>query len=256
MNIKQIMQQFLVFVFFILLWKFFIYALNLREFILPQPETVLTTYISMVFSYLFLKHTLITLVEILAGFFLGSLAGIFLGYFIGKFDSVEKILSPYLVALQVIPVIAIAPLLIIWFGFDIESKIIICALIVFFPILINTISGINAIDDKRVDLFRTLGASKLQIFFKLELPSAAPMLFAGFKIGITLAVIGAIVGEFVGSSSGLGYLIMQGSGLMNMPKVFAVLMQLAIVGLLLYSIISYLEKILMPWYFLKNKQVK
>lgn len=254
MNKKQTLQQLIVFALFILAWKIFIFVLDIKEFILPQPETVFVAYLSMISSYLFLKHTAITVIEILAGFILGSLIGIFWGYIIGKSDAIEKILSPYLIALQVIPVIAIAPLLIIWFGFGIESKIIICALIVFFPVLINTISGINTVDEKKVDLFRTLGASKLQVFCKLELQSAAPTLFAGFKIGITLAVIGAIVGEFVGSSSGLGYLIIQGTGLMNMPKVFAVLVQLAIVGLVLYSAISHLEKISLPWYFLKNKQ--
>lgn len=254
MNTRQLFQQIFVFIIFISFWKILIYSTSIKEFILPQPETIFKTYISMASDGLLWKHTFVTLEETLAGFIIGSIIGIFLGYLIGKSEVIERTISPYVIALQTVPIIAIAPLIIIWFGFGIESKIIICTLIVFFPILVNTISGMNAIDDKKVDLFKTSGASKSQIFFKLEIPSIAPMLFAGFKIGITLAVIGAVVGEFVGSSSGLGYLVMQASGLMNMPKVFAALLQLAIMGLLLYSLVSLLERSLVPWSASKNKQ--
>ena len=138
-------------------------------------------------------------------------------------------------------------------SFGIESKVVICALIVFFPILVNTIAGVKAIDKNLSRLFKILGAGRFQTFLKLEIPSILPILFVGFKIGITLAVIGAVVGEFVGANAGLGYLTIYASGLMDTPTVFAALIQLALLGITLYAIICLLERLLIPWYILETK---
>ena len=252
-NLKTLFRQVLVFVIFILLWKFVIYIFGFQEFILPSPESILKEYISLAKSGLLLKHTLITLNETLLGFFIGSIIGIFLGYIIAKSKTLEQVLSPYVVAIQTVPVIALAPLIVIWFGFGIESKVVICALIVFFPILVNTIVGVKAIDKNLSRLFKILGAGRFQTLLKLEIPSILPILFAGFKIGITLAVIGAVVGEFVGANAGLGYLTIYASGLMDTPTVFAALIQLALLGITLYAIICLLERLLIPWHVLETK---
>ena len=212
-----------------------------------MPETIFKEYISLIKSGLLFKHTLTTLNETLLGFFIGSVIGIFLGYIIAKSKTLEQVLSPYVVAIQTVPVIALAPLIVIWFGFGIESKVVICALIVFFPILVNTIAGMKSIDKNLLRLFKILGANKTQTFLKLEIPSILPILFAGFKIGITLAVIGAVVGEFVGANAGLGYLTIYASGLMDTATVFASLIQLALMGIILYTTICLIEKILIPW---------
>ncbi len=252
-NLKTLFQQVSVFVVFILLWKFVIYIFGFQEFILPSPESILKEYASLAKSGVLLKHTLITLNETLLGFFIGSVIGISLGYIIAKSKTLEQVLSPYVVAIQTVPVIALAPLIVIWFGFGIESKVVICSLIVFFPILVNTIAGVKAVDKNLLRLFKILGATKIQTLLKLEIPSILPILFAGFKIGITLAVIGAVVGEFVGANAGLGYLTIYASGLMDTPTVFAALVQLALLGITLYAIICLLERFLIPWYVLETK---
>ncbi len=252
-NLKTFFQQISVFIIFILLWKFVIHIFHFPVFILPSPESIFSEYISLLKSGLLLKHTLITLNETLLGFFIGSAIGIFLGYIIAKSKTLEQVLSPYVVAIQTVPVIALAPLVVIWFGFGIESKVVICALIVFFPILVNTIAGIKSVDKNLLRLFKILGATKLQTLSKLEIPSILPILFAGFKIGITLAVIGAVVGEFVGANAGLGYLTIYASGLMDTATVFAALVQLALLGILLYAIICLVERLLIPWHILETK---
>ena len=252
-NPKILFQQISVFIIFILLWKFVIYFFKFQEFILPAPERIFREYISLFENGLLLKHTLITLNETLFGFLIGSLIGIFLGYIIAKSKTLEQVLSPYVVAIQTVPIIALAPLIVIWFGFGIESKVIICALIVFFPILVNTIAGVKSVDKNLLRLFEILGATKKQTFLILEIPSILPILFAGFKIGITLAVIGAVVGEFVGANAGLGYLTIYASGLMDTPMVFAALIQLALLGILLYAIICLAERLLIPWHILEIK---
>ena len=139
----------------------------------------------------------------------------------------------------------------IWFGFGIESKIVIGALVVFFPIVVNTITGVKSVDRNLLRLFKILGATRYQIFSKLEIPSALPILFAGFKIAITLAVIGAVVGEFAGANAGLGYLTIYAAGLMDTPTVFVALTQLALLGIILYAIICLAENIVIPWHTLK-----
>ena len=254
MNRKTIFQQVLVFIFFVLLWKSIIFIFKFPEFILPQPETVFIEWYLLLKSGLLLDHTLVTLYETLAGFIIGVLLGLIPGYFIAKSKQVEQTLSSYLVALQTAPKIALAPLIVIWFGFGPLSKIVIVALIVFFPILVNTIVGIRSVDKNLLDLMKISGATRLQIFRLVELPAALPVLFAAFKTGITLAVIGAVVGEFVGANSGLGYLTIYAAGLMNTPQVFVAILQLTVLGIVLYLIIDVLENLIIPWY--KNKGEK
>jgi NitT/TauT family transport system permease protein len=157
------------------------------------------------------------------------------------------LIGPYLAAAQSIPAVAIAPLLIIWFGSGQLSKVLICALIVFFPVLVNTIVGIRSVDPGLKMLMRSLRANRWQTFVMLEVPAALPVLLGGLKIGVVLAVIGAVVGEFVGADRGLGYLINLSKGLFNTPLMFAALITLSVISLTLYVIVSGLEYWLLAW---------
>lgn len=248
MNKKTIVLQSMVFILFIFIWKIAIFVFNFPEFILPQPETVFLSWITLFKSGQLLKHTGVTLYETLAGFVLGALLGIIPGYFIAKSKETEQILSPYLVALQTAPKIALAPLIIMWFGFGALSKIAIAALIVFFPILLNTVVGMRSVDKNLLDLMKILKASKAQVFLLIELPFSLPVLFAAFKTGITMAIIGSVIGEFVGSNAGLGYLIIYAAGIMDTTTVFLAIMQLTLLGIILYLIIDFLEGVIIPWY--------
>ena len=182
-----------------------------------------------------LTNALVTLYEVLIGLILGSVVAMGLGYLLAKSRLMEKLLSPYLVASQAIPVVAIAPLLVIWFGPGIFSKILICSLTVFFPVLVNTMIGFRAVPENLRDLMRSLRATRWQKLRLLEIPAALPVLFGGLRIGATLSVIGAVVGEFVGSDRGLGFLINVGRGQFDTALVFVAIFTLILMALLLYG---------------------
>ena len=194
-----------------------------------------------------LRHTLVTLSEVLLGLAFGAVFALLLGYGLAKSSTLERALSPYIVASQSIPIVAIAPLLVIWFGPGQISKVMICALIVFFPILINTIVGVRTVPAELYDLMHSLRATNTQVFWKLEVPAAMPVLMGGLKIGATLAVIGAVVGEFIGADQGLGFLINLGDGLYDTPLVFVAVITLVAMALALYAIVTMLERRLLAW---------
>ena len=193
------------------------------------------------------RHALVTLSEVLAGLALGAVSASLLGYGLAKSSTLEHALSPYIVASQSIPIVAIAPLLVIWFGPGRLSKVLISALIVFFPVLINTIVGVRTVPTELYDVMRSLRATKAQIFRKLEVPAATPVLLGGLKIGATLSVIGAVVGEFVGSDQGLGFLINVGNGLYDTPLVFVAVITLVAMALVLYGLVAMLERKVLAW---------
>jgi NitT/TauT family transport system permease protein len=170
-----------------------------------------------------------------------------LGYGLAHFPIAERLLAPYIVASQSVPVVAIAPLLVIWFGTGLLSKIFVCALTVFFPILINTIVGVRSVERDLRDLMRTLEASRWQMIWLLEVPAALPTLLAGLKVGATLAVIGAVVGEFVASDRGLGYLLKQGQQLYDTPLIFVGIGTLMLLAQSLYGIVALIERLLLHW---------
>ena len=232
---------------FVLLWKVIIKLGNYPTFILPSPGRVATTFAGTVTDGTLWHHALATLSEVFLGLALGLVVATVLGYFLAKNQVIERLLAPYLVALQSVPVVAIAPLLVIWFGSGQTSKVLVCALIVFFPILINTIVGVRSVDEDLRDLMRSLQASKWQTFYMLDLPAALPVLFGGLKIGVTLAVIGAVVGEFVGADRGLGFLINQARGLFNTPLVFVAIFSLVAIALILYGLVTLFESWLLRW---------
>ncbi len=228
--------------FAIFAWQIIVRLSGLPRFILPAPYDVWMRLLKALADGSLLHHTSVTLIEILLGLFAGVGFATTLGYLLAKSPALEKILSPYLVASQAIPVIAIAPLLVIWLGNGILSKVVICALIVFFPVLVNTIVGVRATPPALYDLMRSLRATRWQILSKLELPASLPILFGGLRIGATLSVIGAIVGELVDAQEGLGFLLQLGDFQYDTSMVFVAIFTLITLALSLYGAVVLLER--------------
>jgi NitT/TauT family transport system permease protein len=231
----------------IAVWQIIVMVGRYPSFILPTPREVWDELISILPTASFWGHVAVTLIEVLGGLFIGAALAILLGYCIAKSPLVNSLVSPLVVASQAIPIVAIAPLLAIWFGYGITPKIVTSLLIVFFPILVSVVGGIRAVEPNLRDLLRSLQANHWQMFTKLEVPSALPMVLGGFKVGATLAVIGAIVGEFVNSDRGLGFLIKQGNGEYNTARTFAALIMLMIMALLMYGGVVLLERKWLAW---------
>ena len=231
----------------IFLWYLIVWMGDLPPFILPTPDLILSRFIQILRDGSLVRHFAITLSEVALGLLLGAVSAAFMGYMLAKSKRLERLLSPYIVASQSVPVVAIAPLLIIWFGPGLLSKVLICALIVFFPILINTVVGVRAVPADLYDLMRSLKASRWQVFSLLEVPAAMPVLLGGLRIGATLAVIGAVVGEFVGSDRGLGFLINVGRGQYDVALVFVAVFSLVFMALVLYGLVVFLERHLLAW---------
>ena len=232
---------------FIGLWALIAELGNYPAFILPGPLNVFGKLVEITANGTLWYHSRATLIQILGGLALGLSTATFLGYVLAKSPFLERLTGPYIVASQSIPAVAIGPLLIIWFGSGKLSKVLICALVVFFPVLINTIVGIRSVDSGLRTLMQSLRASRWQTFFKLEVPAALPVLLGGLKIGVTLSVIGAVVGEFIGADRGLGYLINLAKGLFNTPLMFAAFIALAVISLSLYLMVTALERWLLAW---------
>lgn len=232
---------------FLLAWQGAVLIFRLPAFILPTPLQVAERFLRALSDGSLLRHTAATLIEILSGLFVGILFAAILGYFLSRSTFLENILQPFLVASQAVPTVAIAPLLVIWFGPGIFSKILICALIVFFPVLVNTVVGMRAVPENLRDLMRSMRADRWQTLRLLELPAALPVLLGGLRIGAALSVIGAVVGELVGANRGLGFLINVGRGQYDTALVFVGVFTLVFLALSLYGIVLWLEKHLLRW---------
>lgn len=220
---------------------------DLPKFILPSPMDVWLRFIKTLQDGSLIRHTSITFIEVIFGLLVGTLFATIIGYILAKSKTLEKILSPYLVASQAIPIVAIAPLLVIWLGDGILSKVVICALIVFFPVLINTIVGVRAVSAPLYDLMNSLRAKRWQILFKLEIPASLPVLLGGLRIGATLSVIGAIVGELVDAEQGLGFLLQLGDFQYDTSMVFVAVFMLIGLALFLYGMVTLLERKFLKW---------
>ena len=232
---------------FLAVWKAVTVVGDYPEFILPAPEAVVERGLRAVASGVLWEHTLTTVVEVILGFAVGATAAILVGIALGKSVVVERVLSPYIVAAQAIPILALAPLLDIWFGGGLTARVTICALIVFFPIAIATMVGIRSTDPLLDEMLRSHGATPAQRTRLLEIPSALPVIFGGLRVGVTLAVIGAVVAEWAGASVGLGVLInIANQGLFDTPLMFVALSVLAIIGLVFYGLVVLVERRLVP----------
>jgi len=229
------------------LWAALVAWQEYPPFILPSPALVWQKFLSMTADGSLWLHIGVTLVEIALGLLIGLSAAFGLGYLLGKHHTLERIASPYIVASQSIPIVAIAPLVVIWMGSGLASKVAVTALITFFPALIATIVGIRSVDPDLHDLMRSLRASRWQLFWKLELPAALPMIFGGLKLSATLAVVGAVVGEFMGANAGLGYLVNLGCGLLDTPMMFVAILLLVVIAQTLHFAVAALEARLLHW---------
>lgn len=233
------------FVLVILLWEFAIRIFEVPEYVVPTPTAALAS----LFEHwqLVLYYTWITSIEILLGFVAGSIGGGLLGILVHRYPTLEAALNPLIVFFQIIPKIALAPIFLLWFGFGLAPKVLLVAIIAFFPVTLNTIVGLAATSPDLANLVRSVGGSRSQFLWRVEFPNAFPHIFAGLKIGMTFAVIGAVVGEFTGGSEGLGYLILFSSSQVQTPLLFAALFAIALLGLVMYYAIVLLEYLMVPW---------
>jgi len=237
----------LVFSLLIVLWAALVSWQEYPPFILPSPLLVWQKFMAVAGDGSIWRHVGVTMLEILLGLAVGLSAAFGLGYLLGKYRSLERIASPYIVASQSIPIVAVAPLIVIWMGSGLASKVAVTGLITFFPTLIATIVGIRTVDADLHDLMRSLRASRWQLFWKLELPGALPVIFGGLKLSVTLAVVGAVVGEFMGASAGLGYLINLARGIFDTPLMFVAILLLVLIAQALYLSVAALERRLLRW---------
>jgi len=243
----RIGETLLYFFALILIWHIAIRIFDVKSYVFPSPLDVGREFYNGISSGLYLQHFWVTMAAVLSGFAIGSLSGLLLGILITTFPIVERVLYPYIVALQTMPKVAIAPLMVVWFGFGIQSKIVLVAIACMFPILINTIAGIRASDSDRIALVRALSGSEWQILRYIRLPSALPYIFAGLNTGIVLSVISEIVGEFVGARMGIGVLILQANFSLNLARVFSLIAVLSITGILLSAALRFIERRVCFW---------
>lgn len=227
-------------------WELLCRALNIPVFLIPAPSQVAWRLYEK--RDLYLIHTWTTLYETTAGFLLAVVFGILCAAIIVVIPKLRDIVMPLLLVAQLVPKVAIAPLLLIWFGYGLFPKVLVAFLVAFFPIVVNGASGLASVQPELLDLGHSLQASRWQTFWKFRIPSALPELFSGMKVAVTLAIIGAIIGEFVGGNRGLGYLIIVANQELDTPLAFAAIFLLSAVGIALYAIVEMLERMLIPWH--------
>jgi NitT/TauT family transport system permease protein len=231
------------FAIFVIAWKAIVVVGGYPTFILPPPEAVADRFVRAWRDGLMTPHALTTLQEIALGFVAGAGTGLAVGYGLARSALVERLISPYIVAAQATPILALAPILALWFGPGLTSKVVICGLIVFFPIAVSTMVGIRSVDAGLLEMARSFRATRRQVLLTLEIPAALPSILGGMRIGVTLAVVGAIVGEWAGAQQGLGVLVNLARGsLFDIPLMFATLVTIALLGIVLYTVVVVLER--------------
>ena len=232
----------------VVIWKLVIAIFDVSKFVLPQPEHVIRGVRHLVNSNGFWSDVRVTLTETIVGFAIALVLGIVLGTILGRVLWLEQAMRPVIVASQVVPKVALIPLFIIWFGFGITSKIIIVAMLAFFPILLNVILGVRSVDTGHRDVMRSLNASRWDTFRRLEYPSTLPYILAGMEVGIVFAVVGAVVGEYLGGDQGLGFRIVTSLNNLQAEQLFALILVLTLFGFLLYLAVVMLKRFLIPWH--------
>lgn len=231
----------------VVIWQEFVTILHVNSIILPPPSAILLNGL-IPFSGFLLGQSIATVIETVLGFAGGAALGIILGILVYYSRILRRTIMPLVLFAQTLPKVAIAPLFVLWFGLGLESKIIISLLIAFFPVLIDTVAGFNSVPSELHELSGSFHASARKSFIKIDAPYAMPHVFSGLKVAITLALIGAIVGEFVAANEGLGYVVLVSEGTLQSDLLFASLITLAILGALLYGAVVLLERITIPWY--------
>ncbi len=228
------------------LWEGYVRLFDVQRWLLPAPSIVAKTVAES--PGLLWRHSLVTLEEVVVGFGLALAVGVVLASSIALSRTLERAIYPFIIASQTIPIIVIAPLLLVWVGYGLTPKVIVVALIAFFPIVVNMVDGLRSVDPDAVNLMRTLGARRWQIFLKVQLPSAMPFLFSGTRVAIAVSVIGAVIGEWVGSSQGLGYLMIRSKPLFLTERVFAAIAILSLMGIALFLLVGLAERMVIPWW--------
>src|SRR5919106_79916 len=232
-------------------WEVWVRLGDVPRWQLPSPSIIAQELVN---SWeLLWENTLITLQEVVLGFLAALVTGLLLAGGIAYSRVLERSVYPLVIASQTIPIIAIAPLLLIWVGYGITPKVIVVALISFFPISVNTVDGLRSVEPDMLNMMRTLGASRWQIFTKLQVPASLPQMFTGIKIGIAVSVIGAVIGEWVGASAGLGYLMTYSQPLFLTARVFAAIVVLSAMGIGLFLLASLVEQLMLPWYYTEKR---
>lgn len=244
-GINQVVAPGLLLILMVVIWEVAVIMLKVPAFILPRPSEILY---EVVFHFdRYQGHLIFTLQNVLIGFALAFVVAMVLGFVVAHSTIANRALYPILVASQTVPVIAIAPIFIIWFGYGIMPKVITTALICFFPLTVNTIAGYMSVDPDQRTLFRAYGAGPWKVLRLLTFPTALPYIMSGLKVSVTLSVIGGVIGEWIGSEQGLGYMIIQSSAQIMTVRVFASIALLAAMGICLFLVATLIERLVMPW---------
>ncbi|WP_043004256.1 ABC transporter permease [Comamonas testosteroni] len=238
----------------IAMWEMAARLLGLSALVLPAPSAVALSLWSGLASGYFWPHLWATLQALLLGLLIGSAVGLLSGMALAESELLERVLKPYVVVSQVVPKLALAPLFVLWFGFGMLPTVLITALICFFPLMENTLTGLRQVDAQRLQLFRMLGATRLQTLLRLKLPTGLPAILAGLRVAVVLALVGAVVAEFMGASQGLGAVVIAAQGMMDTTLMFAALVLIAAMGLLLYQACLVLERYLLRFHHFSTSQ--
>jgi NitT/TauT family transport system permease protein len=242
MEFRTVAASLAVLAAFLAAWEWLPGLFGIPPFVLPPASQVWKEFLRMLATDRVLWHSGITTLEVIVGFFLGSVLGMAIGYLLGMSPRAEVVLSPYILALQIAPKVAFAPLFVMWLGFTVYPKILVAVLIVFFPVMVNVLTSMRTVDPDMVNLARAFSATRWQIFRMIEYPASLPPLFSGLRIGATLAVIGVVVGELVGGNLGLGYLLVMGGGQGNTAMVFVAILLLTLIGIVAYGAVILVER--------------
>jgi NitT/TauT family transport system permease protein len=246
-NRPELILSPVVFVFFVLLWENTVNLLDVQEIILPTPSRIGDAIWILFQAPVFWSNLWVTSQEALLGFLFATIFAVIAGTFISQIRIVDKTFMPYLVGFQAIPKVALAPIFLVWFGLGQTSKVVLAATIAFFPILINIIEGLKSADNDQIRMLRVFGASRAQIFFKVQVPCALPFFFAGLDVGILLAILGAVVGEFLGSQAGLGNMVLVAQFNFETPTMFAILLVLSAMGIIAHIIVKAFQRKFAFW---------
>lgn len=230
-------------------WKIYTATSGISRYVLPPPESVGVAFFNQIIDpYVWENHIWTTFYEVAFGLFWAIIVGVGLGFVIGKSPVFEKVSRPFVVATQVIPKVALIPLFLLWLGFGAESKILIAALLAFFPLLINTALGVRSVPGSMHDLMVSLKAKKLQTFWKVELPHTMAYILAGMEIAVVQATVGAIVGEYLGGDRGLGRYAIDLQNALQIDKLYGAILIMTLFGFVLYSIVTSMRRLIIPWH--------
>ena len=246
-RVPEITYSVLVFIGLLVVWQVVVEMFDVSNILVPAPTAVAVSLVDGFRDGSLVSHSIVTMKEILIGFGIAVGSALVSAVLITQFRTVERVLFPLLILTQTIPKVAMAPLLIVWFGIGISSKVLTVALIAFFPLLINAVLGFRSAAHEQVEMLRSFGASRMQVMRHLQIPSALPHIFAGLEVAVILSVTGAVVAEFVGSSEGLGYLIQASNFTLDVARTFAVIVVLSAVGIALHAVVVQLGKWLVFW---------